>query len=187
MFGHPSPLIENYLREGGILAHGHDRPRVQVGPETNQCVDREVETRDSHFSSSMRRVYYHFGRRAFSIGITGGWVPLVNYATVEMHQSNRVLWQFGFQQPIPEAPEVFDDKHKVNLRQLHTDWLRFWSHYIEMWENRYDYIPTPEPIIVLELASYRIHAMVYDPCKSYLLSEEETRQQIRAQREHGAL
>ncbi|MBA0876693.1 hypothetical protein Goshw_001606 [Gossypium schwendimanii] len=61
-------------------------------------------------------------------------VALVNYATVEMHQSDRVLRQFGFRQPIPVAPE------------------RFWSHYIQIWEDRYDYIPTRKPIIVLELA-----------------------------------
>ncbi|MBA0742089.1 hypothetical protein Gogos_015189 [Gossypium gossypioides] len=48
--------------------------------------------------------------------------------------------------------------------------------YIEMWENRYDNIPTCEPIIVLELACYldymswfRIHG------KPYLLSEKERR------------
>ncbi|KAG8492841.1 hypothetical protein CXB51_010076 [Gossypium anomalum] len=52
-------------------------------------------------------------------------VPLVNYATMEMHQSDRVLRQFGFRQPILVAPEVFDDEHKVDLRQLHTDWPRF--------------------------------------------------------------
>ncbi|KAH1039412.1 hypothetical protein J1N35_041155 [Gossypium stocksii] len=81
------------------------------------------------------------------------------------------------------APEVFDDGHKVDLRQLHTDWLRYWSHYIKIWENRYDYIPTREPIIVPELACipeympwFRIHS------KPYLLSEEEKRRQIRAQR-----
>ncbi|MBA0878116.1 hypothetical protein Goshw_014432, partial [Gossypium schwendimanii] len=30
-------------------------------------------------------------------------VLLVNYATVEMHQTDRVLRQFGFRQPILEA------------------------------------------------------------------------------------
>ncbi|MBA0876694.1 hypothetical protein Goshw_001606, partial [Gossypium schwendimanii] len=79
-------------------------------------------------------------------------VALVNYATVEMHQSDRVLRQFGFRQPIPVAPEVLDDHHKIDIRQLHTDWPRFWSHYIQIWEDRYDYIPTRKPIIVLELA-----------------------------------
>ncbi|KAK5839574.1 hypothetical protein PVK06_008377 [Gossypium arboreum] len=39
-------------------------------------------------------------------------VPLVNYATVDMHQSDRVLRQFGFRQPIPMAPKVFDDETK---------------------------------------------------------------------------
>ncbi|KAG8472590.1 hypothetical protein CXB51_034376 [Gossypium anomalum] len=52
-------------------------------------------------------------------------VVLVNYATMEMHQSDRVLRQFKFRQSIPVAPEVFDDEHKVDLQQLHTDWLRY--------------------------------------------------------------
>ncbi|MBA0729091.1 hypothetical protein Golax_025745, partial [Gossypium laxum] len=101
-------------------------------------------------------------------------VRLVNFATVEMHQLDRVLWQFGFQQQIPVALEVLDDHHKIDLRQLHTDWPRFWSHYIQMWEDRYNYIPTREPIIIQELVCVpeyipwlRIHG------KLYLLSAEE--------------
>ncbi|KAG8481055.1 hypothetical protein CXB51_025867 [Gossypium anomalum] len=101
-------------------------------------------------------------------------VPLINYAIVEMHQSDRVLRQFEFRQPIPVEPEVLDDEYKVDLRLLNTDWLRHWSEYIEMWEDRYDYIPTRELIIVPELAClpeympwFRIHG------KPYLLSEEE--------------
>ncbi|MFQ6637180.1 hypothetical protein Gotur_013120 [Gossypium turneri] len=43
-------------------------------------------------------------------------VPLVNYATVEMHQMDRVLQQFRFRQSIFEAPEVLDKEHKINLR-----------------------------------------------------------------------
>ncbi|KAG8481464.1 hypothetical protein CXB51_026217 [Gossypium anomalum] len=80
--------------------------------------------------------------------------------------------------------KVLDDHYKIDLRQLHTDWPRFWSHYIQMWEDRYDYIPTREPIIVPELACvpeympwFRIHG------KPYLLSEEERQRQLRAQRE----
>ncbi|MBA0875811.1 hypothetical protein Goshw_027220, partial [Gossypium schwendimanii] len=37
-------------------------------------VDREVETRDAHIPSSMRRVYYHFGRRVVTTEIVDGWV-----------------------------------------------------------------------------------------------------------------
>ncbi|MBA0867745.1 hypothetical protein Goshw_003587 [Gossypium schwendimanii] len=34
--------------------------QVQVGPETHQRVEKEVETLDAHIPSSMRRVYHHF-------------------------------------------------------------------------------------------------------------------------------
>ncbi|MBA0634134.1 hypothetical protein Godav_029371, partial [Gossypium davidsonii] len=43
-------------------------------------------------------------------------VPFVNYAIVDMHQTDRVLRQFRFRQPIPVAPEVHDNKHKIDLR-----------------------------------------------------------------------
>ncbi|MFQ6665973.1 hypothetical protein Gotur_032505, partial [Gossypium turneri] len=82
--------------------------------------------------------------------------------------------QFGCRQPIPVDPEVFDDQHKVDLRQLNTDWTRYWSEYMEMWEDRYEYLPTQEPIIVSELSCvpeympwFRIHG------KPYLLTPEE--------------
>ncbi|MFQ6636420.1 hypothetical protein Gotur_014161, partial [Gossypium turneri] len=45
-------------------------------------------------------------------------VVLINYATVEPHQTDRVLRQFGCRQPIPTDPEVFDDHHKIDLRLL---------------------------------------------------------------------
>ncbi|MFQ6626027.1 hypothetical protein Gotur_005853, partial [Gossypium turneri] len=38
-----------------------------------------------------------------------------------MHQSDRVLRLFGFRQPIPVSPEVLNDHHRIDLRQLHTD------------------------------------------------------------------
>ncbi|MBA0638090.1 hypothetical protein Godav_028998, partial [Gossypium davidsonii] len=62
----------NLLKGSGFLACGHYRPGVQVGPETHQRVNREVETRDAHIPSSMRRVYYHFGGRVATIRITSG-------------------------------------------------------------------------------------------------------------------
>ncbi|MBA0875696.1 hypothetical protein Goshw_007535 [Gossypium schwendimanii] len=53
-----------------------------------------------------------------------------------------------------------------------------------MWEDRYEYIPTQEPIIVLELVCvpeympwFRIHG------KPYLLSVEEKQRQLRVQKE----
>ncbi|MBA0721675.1 hypothetical protein Golax_009190, partial [Gossypium laxum] len=75
-----------------------------------------------------------------------------------------VLWQFGFLQLIFVAPEVLNEEHKIELRRLNTHWPIFHLEYIEMWENRYDNIPTHEPIIIPELACkldyipwFRIH------------------------------
>ncbi|KAG8473281.1 hypothetical protein CXB51_035204 [Gossypium anomalum] len=48
-------------------------------------------------------------------------VLFVNYATIEMHQTDRVLRQFGFQKLIPVAPEVLDDEHKIDLQQSNTN------------------------------------------------------------------
>ncbi|MFQ6657905.1 hypothetical protein Gotur_027379 [Gossypium turneri] len=70
------------------------------------------------------------------------------------------------------------------IEQSNTHWPVFFSKYIKIWENRYDHIPTSEPIIVLELACppdymswFRIHG------KSYLLSKEQMRWQICVERE----
>ncbi|PPR93298.1 hypothetical protein GOBAR_AA27377 [Gossypium barbadense] len=74
------------------------------------------------------------------------------------------------------AIRVLDDHHKIDLR--------FWSHYIQMWEDQYDYIATREPIIVPELAcvpEYMPWFRIYD--KPYLLSEEERQRQLRVRRE----
>ncbi|MBA0753433.1 hypothetical protein Gogos_020912, partial [Gossypium gossypioides] len=53
-----------------------------------------------------------------------------------------------------------------------------------MWEDRYDYIPTRESIIVLKLAcvpEYMPWFRIYG--KPYLLSPEERQRQLRVQRE----
>ncbi|KAK5824391.1 hypothetical protein PVK06_019163 [Gossypium arboreum] len=52
-------------------------------------------------------------------------VSLVNYAIVEMHQTDIVLQQFGFRQPIPKEVDVLDDKHRIDLRQTNTNWPVF--------------------------------------------------------------
>ncbi|MBA0780350.1 hypothetical protein Gotri_004461 [Gossypium trilobum] len=90
-----------------------------------------------------------------------------------MHQTDRVLRQFGFRQLIPLTPEVLDDEHKINLRKSNTHWPVFFLEYIEIWENWYNHINTHELIIVPELTCtpsympwFRIHG------KLYLLSEE---------------
>ncbi|KAH1129723.1 hypothetical protein J1N35_001101 [Gossypium stocksii] len=70
-----SITVDGKLLEGsGFLARSHYRPGVQVGSETYQRVNREMETRDAHIPSSIKRVYYYFRGRPVIIRIASGWV-----------------------------------------------------------------------------------------------------------------
>ncbi|MBA0729304.1 hypothetical protein Golax_023043 [Gossypium laxum] len=101
------------------------------------------------------------------------WLLLDQRLKAQMQETDRVLRQFRFRQLIPEAPEVLDDEHKIDLRQTNTNWSVFFSKYIKIWKNLYDYIPTREPITVPESACtsdymqwFRTHG------KPYLLLKE---------------
>ncbi|MFQ6636970.1 hypothetical protein Gotur_013766, partial [Gossypium turneri] len=70
-----SITVDRKLLEGiKFLTRGQYRPGVQVGPKTHQRVHKEVETRDAHIPSFMRGMYHHFGGRAVTIRVAGGWV-----------------------------------------------------------------------------------------------------------------
>ncbi|KAH1082905.1 hypothetical protein J1N35_022666 [Gossypium stocksii] len=71
--------------------------------------------------------------------------PAIREVILDEYLQNPNAWHV-------KVPLVLDDHHRIDLRQLHMDWPRFWSHFIQMWEDRYDYIPTRESIIVPELA-----------------------------------
>ncbi|KAK5812992.1 hypothetical protein PVK06_028438 [Gossypium arboreum] len=121
---------------GGRIEMGYNiGPGDVRGDATEQCQNRRLPITTAIMGTVSLSIFTSLSGPAIYIP-TYNKVPLVNYAIVEMHQSDRVLQQFGFRQPIPVVPEVLDDEHKMNLRQLHTDWPRFHSAYIEMWENR---------------------------------------------------
>ncbi|KAG8491108.1 hypothetical protein CXB51_014249 [Gossypium anomalum] len=44
-------------------------------------------------------------------------VSLVVYIILEMHESNRVMWQLRFRQSIPVVPQDLDDLHPIDLRR----------------------------------------------------------------------
>ncbi|KAH1130787.1 hypothetical protein J1N35_002165 [Gossypium stocksii] len=97
-------------------------------------------------------------------------VPLLSYAKVEIHQSDRVLSQFRFRQLIPVAPEVFNDETKLtygNCIRIGRDTGHTIS---KCGKIELAYVPEYMPW-------FRIHG------KPYLLSDEERRRQIHAQRE----
>ncbi|MBA0676879.1 hypothetical protein Goari_018326, partial [Gossypium aridum] len=101
-------------------------------------------------------------------------VPLIAYAMVDMHESDRVIWQFRFRKTILSPPQDTEALYKFDLHgRIDKDWLKFHDEYINIWECRYDFILIREPIISWELATapkympwFRHHG------KPYLQSEE---------------
>ncbi|KAG8493584.1 hypothetical protein CXB51_010959 [Gossypium anomalum] len=62
-----------------------------------------------------------------------------------------------------------DNLHHIKLRLPDTNWSIFHLQYINMWDNRYDFLPTRENIIILELTcdpDYMSWFKIHD--KSYL-------------------
>ncbi|KAH1091267.1 hypothetical protein J1N35_018524 [Gossypium stocksii] len=101
-------------------------------------------------------------------------VPLIVYATIKMHESDKVMQQFGFRQTIPSSPQDIEDLHYIDLRgRIVENWPTFHMEYINLWNNRYNFLPIRKPIIVMELA-YDLEYMSWfrHHGKPYLLAEE---------------
>ncbi|XP_039056316.1 serine/threonine-protein phosphatase 7 long form homolog [Hibiscus syriacus] len=60
--------------------------------------------------------------------------PLLHFAIVEIHVTDRVFRQFGFHQPIEMSIYNIDDLHKVDVRGKHSeDWSRKHATFIYDW------------------------------------------------------
>ncbi|KAF7806811.1 serine/threonine-protein phosphatase 7 long form-like protein [Senna tora] len=61
-------------------------------------------------------------------------VPLLNFAIVEWHHSDRVLRQFGMTQSIPGPPRDLSDVHGLSLRnKSHQTWYERHKAWIDIW------------------------------------------------------
>ncbi|KAL6342304.1 hypothetical protein AAG906_007518 [Vitis piasezkii] len=64
------------------------------------------------------------------------------------HRPNRVLWQFGFRQRIPQPCDNESILHKCDLRGRHdVDWTTRHGDYIRRWSSRHEHIARGEMAI----------------------------------------
>ncbi|KAK5802888.1 hypothetical protein PVK06_030516 [Gossypium arboreum] len=111
-------------------------------------------------------------------------MPLVVYATVEMHESDRVLRQFGWRQQIPPPSQDMKELHKVDMQgKDNTDWLVWHKEHIEVWDRKMQSIPIREQFFSMDTAATDDYlAWFRTTDKLYMLSPEERSWQIRVKR-----
>ncbi|KAL5154293.1 Serine/threonine-protein phosphatase 7 long form [Glycine soja] len=67
-------------------------------------------------------------------------VPLICFHVVEWHQPDRVLRQFGMQQPIPEPPSQPQNIHGLTLKgKQDENWFQLLAPIISKWNNRAEF------------------------------------------------
>ncbi|XP_051135099.1 serine/threonine-protein phosphatase 7 long form homolog [Andrographis paniculata] len=73
--------------------------------------------------------------------------PLICFDVVEFYHPDRVLRQFGQQQPIPVACDTIPDIHLTDRRgRQNYDWAHHHKQFVDMWAARCDRVVTSPPI-----------------------------------------
>ena len=68
-------------------------------------------------------------------------IPIICFATVEIHKADRVMRQFGLRQNIPPDPVNLNQVHKDDLRGRNDrDWVAHHHQWIAIWNDRQNQI-----------------------------------------------
>ncbi|KAF1897510.1 hypothetical protein Lal_00036951 [Lupinus albus] len=75
-------------------------------------------------------------------------IPDMARSRVPVHASDRVMRQFGLQQPIPQDPINPQTQHKMDLRGKNDyNWQQKHDQWIQIWNNRENYVVNGLPNI----------------------------------------
>ncbi|MBA0880363.1 hypothetical protein Goshw_015503, partial [Gossypium schwendimanii] len=126
------PMDKPIVTESVVVRGWSDICEQQLGKMSNKFFHSRIEIKWleqnfnylDNFEIALERQQY---ARAFNLRLIGGvlmpdksqtLVPLIVYATMEMHKTDRVMRQFGFRQTILPSPQYIEELHNVNLQGI---------------------------------------------------------------------
>ena len=108
--------------------------------------------------------------------------PLICFAIVEWHQSDRVQLQFDMFQQVPAPPNNLEKLHKIDMRGRHDEnWQTKHARWINMWNNHRELTLTGRPIHrplfhSKEYMEWYMVNSIYFLLVSHLLNDPRTQQ-----------
>jgi len=80
--------------------------------------------------------------------VTRATIPIICFTTVEIHQANRVMHQFGLSQNIPPDPINLDQVHMDDLRGRNDKyWVAHHHQWIAIWNDKQNRVIQGTPFI----------------------------------------
>ncbi|MBA0756144.1 hypothetical protein Gogos_021343 [Gossypium gossypioides] len=182
----PSPLIETYLRKVGFLHVALVGRECKLDPKLiNALMERwRLEMHTFHLPCDECTIILEYVHLQLWLSMDEARIEMAwlqnNFAELaeDLTEEERERYARAYILQIIRVilmPEL-DDLHRIKLQLPNMNWSIFHLQYTNMWNNLYDFLPTSENIIVLELACdpdymswFRIHG------KSYLYGEKARR------------
>ncbi|XP_028769955.1 serine/threonine-protein phosphatase 7 long form homolog [Neltuma alba] len=148
----PDPQSNIYPLLPPLVSGQNPRPSVTSLRQYRSLLDRMTDDDiiwQPYESSEVRQLIPEYCLATPEIWLAS--VPLICFHIIEWHHPDRVLRQFGRQQPIPVMPVHLGNYHTIQLRgRISTNWTEEYSNFIEAW-NRWPHAVVDAPLALGEL------------------------------------